>query len=192
MTSEHKSMGQAVLRPADPGAVRAVWERWGLPIVSVGRSYMPEEVEGLFLEGPSGVDLALITWAVDGTQAEIVTLDAFVQGRGHGTRLLDAAERELSSRGVQRVHVVTTNDNARALGFYVRRGYRLRCVHLDAMVRVRRIEPQVPLVGRDDIPLRDMWELEKYLDASDEQADLQALHVLTILAVEDIERSIAS
>ena len=76
---------------------------------------------------------------------------------------MDAAEEELRRRGVKTVHLVTTNDNHRALSFYVRRGYRLVRLHLDAMDRVRQAKPQVPLIGDDGIPLRDMWELERDL-----------------------------
>jgi hypothetical protein len=76
---------------------------------------------------------------------------------------MDAVEEELRRRGVKAVHLVTTNDNHRALSFYLRRGYRLVRLHLDAMDRVRQSKPQVPLIGNDGIPLRDMWELEREL-----------------------------
>ncbi len=36
-------------------------------------------------------------------------------------------------------------------------------LHLDAMDGVRRAKPQVPLIGDDGIPLRDMWKLEREL-----------------------------
>ncbi len=76
---------------------------------------------------------------------------------------MDVAEAELRRRGVSTVCVSTTNDNPRALAFYVRRGYRLVGLHLDAMDRVRRLKPDVSAIGNDGIPLRDMWELEKGL-----------------------------
>ena len=110
-----------------------------------------------------GAVLGLATWCVDGERAEIVSLDALQQGRRIGARLMEAAEEELRRRGVAAVRVVTTNDNLRALSFYARRGYRLLRLHADAMDRVRRLKPQVPLTGNDGIPLRDMWELEKEL-----------------------------
>ena len=84
-------------------------------------------------------------------------------GGGAGTRIMDAAEDELRRRGVGKVVVATTNDNVRALNFYQKRGYRLVRLHLDAMDRVRERKPGVPLTGRDGLPLRDMWELEKEL-----------------------------
>ena len=66
-------------------------------------------------------------------------------------------------RGVRTAHLVTTNDNPRALSFYLRRGYRLVRLYLDAMDRVRQAKPQVPLTGNHGIALRDMWELEREL-----------------------------
>ena len=71
--------------------------------------------------------------------------------------------RELRERGVRTVSVTTTNDNLRALTFYVRRGFRLVKLDLDGMERVRAAKPGVPLEGQEAIPLRDMLELEKEL-----------------------------
>lgn len=144
--------------------IAEMWEEhWGLPIVTPEREYMPPDVEGLVCHSRDGRALGLVTWAVDGQRAEIVSLNALEPGRGIGSRLMEAAEEELRRLGVTAAHLVTTNDNPRALSFYVRRGYRLVRVHLDAMDRVRRAKPQVPLTGNDGIPLRDMWELEREL-----------------------------
>ncbi|HSP55851.1 MAG TPA: GNAT family N-acetyltransferase [Dehalococcoidia bacterium] len=92
-----------------------------------------------------------------------MTLDAFVQGVHIGGRLLDAAEAELSRRGVRTVVVVTTNDNLRAQAFYMRRGYRVSQLDLDGMERVRAFKPAVPETGHEGLRLRDMWELTKVL-----------------------------
>ena len=152
------------LEPATTAVIDRIWrERWGIPIVSVRREYLPSDVEGLVWLGGDGEPEGLVTWAAAGEEAEIVSLDAFHQGRHIGARLLDAAEAELRRRGVRRITIVTTNDNLRALAFYVRRGYRLVRLHLDAIDRVRAVKPAVALVGNEGIPLRDMWELEKEL-----------------------------
>ncbi len=139
-------------------------DSWGLPVVSPARQYMPEDIDGglVWLDG-AGEPRGLIAWAIDGTQAEIVTMDAFIQGAHIGGRLLDAAEADLAANGVHTITIATTNDNLRALAFYARRGYRLIRLHLDAMDRVRAMKPGVPATGNDGIPLRDMWELEKHI-----------------------------
>src|SRR5437867_9585929 len=125
---------------------------------------MPEEIDGgLIWRDSAGEAQGLVTWAIAGERAEIVTLDAFVQGVHIGGRLLDAAEAELSGLGVRRISITTTNDNLRALAAYVRRGYRLVRLDLDGVDRVRALKPGVPATGNDDIPIRDMWELQKQL-----------------------------
>lgn len=150
------------IRQASTSEIERLWaERWGLPILTLDRSYGPGDVQGLVMV--DGEITGLVTWAVRGTEAEIVTLDAWPGGKGRGARLLEAAEQELVQRGVDRVMLVTTNDNERALRFYLRQGYRLVRVHLDAMDRVRELKPAVPRFGKGGVALRDLWELDKKL-----------------------------
>ncbi len=110
-----------------------------------------------------GAPLGLVTWHADGDRAEIVTIDAFERGRHVGGRLLNGAEEELRRQGAKQVTIMTTNDNLRAMAFYVRHGYRIVAVHLDAMERVRQLKPAVPETGQDGLPLRDVIELAKEL-----------------------------
>lgn len=155
------------LTTADPTTITALWtERWGLPVITSRGAYQPDRVSGLVAHTEAGQLAGLVTWAVDRTEAEIVTIDAVRPGHGCGGTLLEAAEAALAEGGVDRLTVETTNDNLAALGFYVRHGYRLVALHLDAMDAVRARKPQVPLVGLDGIPLRDVLVLEKSLGAT--------------------------
>jgi GNAT superfamily N-acetyltransferase len=153
------------IRPATADEIEADWRQFtgGPPVVGVLREYIPSEVEGVHWQDPGSGRTGVVTWWVDGDQAEIVSVHAEPAGGGAGTRLMDAAEEELRRRGVKRAVLATTNDNARALNFYIRRGYRLVRLHLDAMDRVRAAKPRVPATGRDGVPLQDMWELKKEL-----------------------------
>ncbi len=152
------------LEKATQRQIEEHWRQaWGLPLVSVRRDYLPADVEGLVWRDELGTVQGVVAWAIDGEAAEIVSIEAFQLGTHVGGRLLDGAETELRRRGVRRVTIVTTNDNLRALAFYVRRGYRLVAVHPDAMDLVREKKPRLPQVGNEGIPLRDMWELEKHL-----------------------------
>lgn len=160
--------------PVDQEYIRTYWESsWGLPVVSTRRSYSPEDVQGLVYRDEWGEPQGLVTWHVEGDSAELVTVDAYQQGRHIGGRLLNAAEAELLKRGVRHIMIVTTNDNLRAIGFYVRHGYRVTRIDLDGVARVRKIKPGVPLTGHDGLPLRDMLELEK--DLQDRPAEPRAL-----------------
>jgi GNAT superfamily N-acetyltransferase len=150
------------IQTASTELITTLWRPWGIPIVSVGRQFLPEDVEGLVVPGADR-PRALVTWAVDGAEAEIVTLDAFEPGRGLGSLLLAEAERRCAAAGATTIRLMTTNDNLPALRFYLRRGYRLARVHLDAMDEVFRVKPERPHAGIDGVALRDLWELRKLL-----------------------------
>ncbi len=124
---------------------------------------MPADVRGLFCLDENGEPAGLVTWAENEDGCEIVTIDAFHPDRGHGSRLMQAVEGEIAQTGAELIRIVTTNDNIRALIFFLKRGYRLARVHIDAMDRVRKYKPSVPDLGENDIPLRDMLELEKHI-----------------------------
>ena len=157
-----KSLGWDLVR-AQVDLIERVWkERWGLPLCSLGRTFMPKDVEGRALVTGDRM-LGLITWVVTGAEAEIVTLDSFVEECGVGTRLLTAAEEAVASAGAKRVAVLLTNDNVSALAFHLHRGYRLEKVHQDKVADLRKIKPIIPNVGRGGIPIVDLWEVAKPL-----------------------------
>jgi GNAT superfamily N-acetyltransferase len=158
-------MSEPEVRPITETEIEADWIEFtgGPPVVGVLREYLPADVEGIVWRDADSGRRGVVTWWADEDRAEIVSVRAEPQGGGAGTRVMDAAEDELRRRGVKTVVLATTNDNARALNFYIRRGYRLVRVDLDAMDRVRAVKIGVPRNGRDGVPLQDMWELEKSL-----------------------------
>jgi GNAT superfamily N-acetyltransferase len=102
-----------------------------------------------------------VTYHVDGPSGQIVTLDTILRGRGFGRRMLEDVENKFHGLGLGRAWALMTNDNLRAAGLYLSRGYRLVRIHLDAVDRVREHKPQLPERGYDGIPMRDIWEFEK-------------------------------
>lgn len=158
-------MGEPEVRPATREEIEADWREFsgGPPVVGVLREYMPADVEGVVWRDAESGRSGVVTWWIDDERAEITSVHAEPPGGGTGTRVMDAAEEELRRRGVKVAVLATTNDNTRALNFYIKRRYRLVRLHLDAMDRVRALKPGVPLTGRDGVPLQDMWELEKAL-----------------------------
>ena len=54
-------------------------------------------------------------------------------------------------------------DNLTALAFWQKRGYELVAVHRNAIAAARRVKPQIPITGKNGIPIRDEIELEKRL-----------------------------
>jgi GNAT superfamily N-acetyltransferase len=148
-------------RPPLLAEIAADWEEFtgGPPVIGALATYEPGDVTGAVLEtdGRRGV----VTWAIRGDTAELVTIHVGRPGGGLGAGLLALFEARAAAAGVRRLVVLTTNDNVDALRFYLRHGYRLVAVHLDAMDAVRAAKPKVPLVGNGGVPLQDTWELEK-------------------------------
>ena len=60
--------------------------------------------------------------------------------------------------------VITSNDNMRAMAFYQKRGFDLVRLYRNGLEAARRLKPDIPLVGRDDIPLRHELEFEMLLE----------------------------
>ena len=136
---------------------------WGsVEIVSGGRirdaSRLPAVVcvEGEQLAG-------LATYAVDGGDCEIVTIEAFARRRGIGSALLGAVVAIARERGCDRVRLITTNDNEAAQRFYERSGFRLVAVHRGAVDAARLIKPAIPLRGEDGALISDELEYELLL-----------------------------
>ncbi|HWR22695.1 MAG TPA: GNAT family N-acetyltransferase [Feifaniaceae bacterium] len=82
---------------------------------------------------------------------------------GVGTALLSAAADYAKTQGCSRLWLITTNDNTRAIRFYQRRGFVMTALHLNAIEDARRMKPQIPLTGLDDIPILHEIEFEKPL-----------------------------
>jgi len=150
------------LRAARQDEVKEVWDdRWYGLVVCLNTVYTPQDVEGLALVDDLDEMVGLVTYRVDGPAGQIVTLDTIIRGRGFGGRLLEAVESKFHNRGLGRSWALMTNDNLRAAGLYLSRGYRLIRIHLDAIDRVREHKPKLPDKGYDGIPIRDLWEFEK-------------------------------
>lgn len=150
------------LRPATTEEITAVWDDcWYGQVVGLRTIYTPSDVQGLALVDDIDELVGLVTYHVDGPSGQIVTLDTILRGRGFGRRLLEDVESKLHQLGLGRAWALLTNDNLRAAGLYLSRGYRLVRVHTDAVDRVREHKPQLPERGYEGILIRDLWEFEK-------------------------------
>jgi RimJ/RimL family protein N-acetyltransferase len=145
------------VRPGDRDWVRdRVAEHWGSPtVVAHGVVYEPASLPG-FVAEDDGRPVGLLTFIVEGDECEIVTIDAFEEGRGVGAALIDSVK----GLGHERLWLITTNDNSRAQRFYERVGFRLVGVHQGAVERSRKLKPEIPLVSADGTPIRDELEYE--------------------------------
>lgn len=137
--------------------------RWGgRTIVTRARIHDASTLPG-FLAREGGRLLGAITLSVEGRDCEVVTFDSLDEGRGVGAVLLGRAEEWAREQGCDRLWLVTTNDNLRAIGFYQRRGFRILAVHPDAVTRSRELKPDIPERGQGGVPVVDEIELERLL-----------------------------
>ena len=119
---------------------------------------------GLVAEA-GGARVGLVAWRAeeDGRTAEITILAITpeARGRGIGRALLDAAVKALRTAGIDRVWLVTTNDNLAALRLYQRAGWRLTLLRPGAVAEMRRtLKPSIPAISDAGIPIHDELELE--------------------------------
>ena len=135
--------------------------RWGEEVVGRGRAWQPADLDALIaVDGDRRVGIA--TYEIAGDEAELVTLDAIVEGRGAGRALIDAVAAAAREAGAHRLRVMTTNDNLRALRLYQLTGFRLEALRVGAVDAARERKPSIPASGADGIPVRD--ELDLVLD----------------------------
>ena len=127
-----------------------------------GVIYHPDTLDG-FVAFDGDEWIGEVTYTFSDDECEIVSLDSLREGQGIGTKLINAVVDESKKRNCKRVFLITTNDNLHALGFYQKRGFELVAVHRGAVNESRKIKPGIPLIGMNNIPLRDEIELEMNL-----------------------------
>ena len=135
-------------------------EHWAsTQVASRGRLHQANRLPGFVAES-DGRPVGLVTYSMEGDACEVVSLDSLREDCGIGSALLGAVCTASREAGCRRTWLITTNDNLRAINFYLKRGWRMVAVHRDALDESRRLKPQIPLIGMDGIPLRDEIEFE--------------------------------
>ncbi|HXF86384.1 MAG TPA: GNAT family N-acetyltransferase [Anaerolineales bacterium] len=144
--------------------LRQFWrERWGGDfMVTRGNIYRPEQLEGFVIEDDNEW-IGLLTYFIKDDECEVTSLDSLRERQGIGTKLLALAIEEARARKCRRIFLITTNDNLNALGFYQKRGFELVTIRRNALAETRKLKPNIPLIGMNNIPLRDEIELEMML-----------------------------
>lgn len=149
------------ITPADSAYIEAACTRaFASPyVVAAGQKLHVPELPGL-IAWEDGAPMAHATWVIEGDDMEIITLVADAPGKGHAAALMQAARAEAKAMGLSRLHLETTNDNTPALRFYQRLGMTISAIHIGAVAEARKLKPEIPLTGRDGIPLEHEIELE--------------------------------
>jgi len=133
---------------------------WGSEKVVVHSEVLfPAELDGL-VAWLKGNREGLVTYKINGEITEIVTLNALKPNLGIGTALINAVKTCARGSGCESIILTTTNDNIQALRFYQRLGFHLKTLRVGVVIEARTDKPEIPLLGDDNIPIRDELDLE--------------------------------
>lgn len=137
-----------------------ITENWGSTvIVSRGRIHNADSLPG-YVALVNGEIQGVIIYSIENGQCEIVILDSLLEKQGIGSALVKKVVDTARKAGCTRVWLITSNDNIHAVRFYQKRGLDLVAVHRNAIVEARKIKPQIPIKGFDNIPLKHEIEFE--------------------------------
>lgn len=104
--------------------------------------------------------IGLLTYKIDGTECEIVSLDSLVENKGIGTTLVNKVIETAKANNCTKIKLITTNDNLNAMRFYQKRGFDMVRIYHNALDVSRKLKPSIPLVGEFGIPLKHEIEFE--------------------------------
>lgn len=102
----------------------------------------------------------VLTYVINDGTCEITSLDSLQEGRGIGTALVNKVINIAKEKKCGRIIVVTTNDNINAIRFYQKRGFDMARLYHNALDISRKLKPEIPLIGENNIPLKHEIEFE--------------------------------
>jgi GNAT superfamily N-acetyltransferase len=132
-------------------------------VVSRGIVHPADELPGI-IAMRDDERIGLLTYKIDDSNLEIVTLNVIRKREGIGAELIQKAEEIALKHKCSRIWVVTTNDNKEALTFYQALDFHIAAVHENAIEVSRKLKPDIPLVGINGISITDEIVLEKILE----------------------------
>ena len=136
---------------------------WGSArVVTRGKVHNAARLPALLAE-LDGTPAAVMTYEIKGKECEIVTLNSMIVGHGAASALIQPIQETARYAACERLWLITTNDNTDALQFYQKRGFHLKAIYPNAIGEARRLKPEIPLTGKNGIPIRDEIELEMRL-----------------------------
>ena len=142
-------------------------ERWGGETsASRGEIYDASALPGFVAVDEQGSLVGMVTYrSLPDQCCDIGVIEALTKDAGVGTSLLDAVAQIASEElGCAKLRAITTNDNERALAWYLKRGFNVVEVREGAVDAARRdLKPTIPLTNLLGVRMSDEIELERGL-----------------------------
>jgi ribosomal protein S18 acetylase RimI-like enzyme len=135
-------------------------ESWAGPFVVTKGVLHDTRTHSGFIAVDNGTVVGYILYHLADGDCEITVLESVQERRGIGKALINAVLDTARKAASRRMWLITTNDNIHAIRFYQRFGFALRAVHIDSMDEARKLKPQIPLAGNDEIPIAHEFEFE--------------------------------
>lgn len=145
-------------------ALELIKEEWASNIIITLRKVHDASILSGFVAMDGNVRSGLLTYHFENNECEIVTLNSLKENIGIGTALLKETEKLARSNKCTRLWVIATNDNTDALRFYQMRGFIIKAIFCNIIKESRQLKPEIPLLGLNNIEIRDQIELEKLLE----------------------------
>lgn len=127
-----------------------------------GKEIDMTKTEGFFFSEGEDI-IGLITYILYDDILEITSLDSLYENQGIGSKLVEAVKHEAKKREIQKIVLITTNDNINAIKFYQKRGFDMVRLFHNALDISRKLKPEIPLIGENSIPLRHEIEFELFV-----------------------------
>ncbi|MGV8083627.1 MAG: GNAT family N-acetyltransferase [Coriobacteriia bacterium] len=131
-------------------------------VVSRGRLHDAAILPGL-LATLKGEPVGFLLYCITENECEIVALASAIRRRGVARTLVGELVAFAPAVGVDRLVLVTTNDNLSAQAFYRTMGFDLVAVHRGAVTRARALKPEIPLFGEGGVAIEDELEYEMFV-----------------------------
>lgn len=104
--------------------------------------------------------VGLLTYRIEDSECEIVSLDSFKENQGIGTALVNKIIEKAANKKCAKIKLVTTNDNLNAIRFYQKRGFDMVRIYHNAVDAARKLKPSIPILGDFGIPIKHEIEFE--------------------------------
>jgi len=144
-------------------AEKLLKKSWGSMKIVIRRKLIDAACLPGFKAVINGKNVGLVTYKINGSDCEIITLDSLIKNKGIGSSLIREVINKAKGNRCKRILAITTNDNLNALRFYQKRGFVLSALYPNALNESRKLKPEIPKIGINGIPLRDEIELEMKL-----------------------------
>lgn len=119
------------------------------------------------LDGIIAIDnsniVGLAMYDILNNECELISINSLHEHQGIGTTLLDKVIDIAKQNNCTKIKLITTNDNINAIKFYQQKGFDMVKLYCNAVDKARKLKPNIPLVGDNNIVLKHEIEFEKIL-----------------------------